>query len=290
MDRGVGGGSGAAAGGAGSGGGAGDGPHGGPEYRIDLLARAAGTTVRNVRAYQDRGLLPPPRRTGRVGVYSGAHLARLRLIGSLLDRGYTLGNIAELLAAWERGQDVGAVLGLEAALGSPAAGGGDSIVDLDALASAFGPYAADAVDDAVSIGVLEEVGHGRFRVTDPLVLDVGRLLVGAGVPLGSVLEAARALRAQVDLLAQLFVGLVEEHVVAPMGDPIPPARVRELAGLVSALRPLASEVVAAELALALEDEIRRRLGDYLARRVDQGRLAGDGGSASPCGTGRGPAE
>ena len=28
------------------------------EYRIDDLARAAGTTVRNVRAYQDRGLLP----------------------------------------------------------------------------------------------------------------------------------------------------------------------------------------------------------------------------------------
>ena len=30
------------------------------EYRIDDLARAAGTTARNVRAYQERGLLPPP--------------------------------------------------------------------------------------------------------------------------------------------------------------------------------------------------------------------------------------
>ena len=37
------------------------------EYTIDQLARAARTTVRNVRAYQDRGLIPPPERRGRTG-------------------------------------------------------------------------------------------------------------------------------------------------------------------------------------------------------------------------------
>ena len=46
------------------------------EYRIDDLARAAGTSVRNVRYYQDGGMLPPPRRQGRVALYSEAHLAR----------------------------------------------------------------------------------------------------------------------------------------------------------------------------------------------------------------------
>ncbi|MDT7598572.1 MAG: hypothetical protein QOK26_649, partial [Pseudonocardiales bacterium] len=40
------------------------------EYRIDELARFAGTTSRNVRAYQERGLLPPPRKEGRVGIYT----------------------------------------------------------------------------------------------------------------------------------------------------------------------------------------------------------------------------
>ena len=49
------------------------------DYRIDDLARAAGTTVRNVRAYQERGLLPPPRREGRVALYGDAHLARHRV-------------------------------------------------------------------------------------------------------------------------------------------------------------------------------------------------------------------
>ena len=40
------------------------------EYRIDELAAAAETSVRNVRVYQERGLLAPPRRVGRTGVYT----------------------------------------------------------------------------------------------------------------------------------------------------------------------------------------------------------------------------
>lgn len=259
----------------------------GPEYRIDELARAAGTTVRNVRAYQDRGLLLPPRRTGRAGVYSTAHLARLRLIGSLLERGYTLANIAELLGAWERGQDVGAVLGLEAALVTPAASAGGQVVDAAGLAAAFGPDATGLLDDALAIGILQPAGDRGYVVVDPFVLEVGRLLVSAGVPLAEVLAAAKALRSHVEALARLFVGLVETHVVEPMGAPMPPEGVRALASLVASLRPLASEVVAAELGLAMDGEIRRRLGDYLARRA--GQVAGEPGtSGSPPGeAGRG---
>ena len=44
------------------------------EYRIDELAQQAGTTVRNVRAYQERGLLSPPRRQGRAGLFDDGHL------------------------------------------------------------------------------------------------------------------------------------------------------------------------------------------------------------------------
>ena len=72
------------------------------EYRIGELARAAGITVRTLRYYQERKLLPPPRRKGRTGWYSRAHLNRLRVIGQLLERGHTLGGIGELLLAWSR--------------------------------------------------------------------------------------------------------------------------------------------------------------------------------------------
>src|SRR5690348_8532613 len=64
---------------------------------IDALAQAAGTTTRNVRAYQTRGLLPAPLVVGRVGYYGDAHLERLRLIANLQERGYSLAAIADLL-------------------------------------------------------------------------------------------------------------------------------------------------------------------------------------------------
>src|SRR3954469_4977870 len=62
----------------------------GIELTIDQLAAAAGMTVRNVRAYAGRGLLPPPRLQGRTGYYSSQHLNRLVLGRGLLARGYTL--------------------------------------------------------------------------------------------------------------------------------------------------------------------------------------------------------
>ena len=40
------------------------------EYRIDELARLAGTTTRNIRVYRDRGLLHPPLRVGRIALFN----------------------------------------------------------------------------------------------------------------------------------------------------------------------------------------------------------------------------
>ena len=53
---------------------------------IDELARAAGTTSRNVRAHQSRGLLPPPEIRGRIGYYDQDHVTRLKLIAHLQQR------------------------------------------------------------------------------------------------------------------------------------------------------------------------------------------------------------
>ncbi|HJR19703.1 MAG TPA: MerR family transcriptional regulator, partial [Actinomycetota bacterium] len=119
-------------------------------YRVDELARVAGTTVRNLRAYQDRGLLPPPRREGRVGIYSDAHLARLRLIGQLLERGYTLANIGELIEALERGHEVGDLLGLGEALTGPWSDEVPDYITPEELLAMFGDQArAELLDDAI---------------------------------------------------------------------------------------------------------------------------------------------
>src|SRR6202046_2061279 len=94
-------------------------PHGAlgsGEYRIEDLARLAGTTTRNIRVYRDRGLLHPPLRVGRIALFNDTHLTRLRLITSLLDRGYNIAHVHEMLSAWEQGKNLGDMLGLESAI------------------------------------------------------------------------------------------------------------------------------------------------------------------------------
>ena len=240
------------------------------EYRIDELARAAGTTVRNVRAYQDRGLLPPPRRQGRVGLYSEIHLARLRLLGQLLERGYTTANIRELLVAWESGQNVADLLGLEAALAAPWSDERPSAMSAAELAAMFGddPPAPAGVERALELGILETDGPG-FVVRKPRVLRAGAELVGAGVPLAAALELGARLQRDIERIAEGFVELVDSYVFEPVGDPIPPGDVRRLTEIVRRLRPLAGEVVAAELAGAME----RLVGEQLRARLDR-MLAG----------------
>src|ERR671937_2116632 len=69
------------------------------EMTIDELARETGMTVRNIRAHQSRGLLPPPEVRGRTGYYGGEHLARIELIRELQAEGFNLEAIKRLIAA-----------------------------------------------------------------------------------------------------------------------------------------------------------------------------------------------
>ena len=67
------------------------------ELTIDQLAQRSGITVRTIRFYAGRGLLPPPRLRGRTGLYGPDHLARLELVGELSALGFTLAAIESYL-------------------------------------------------------------------------------------------------------------------------------------------------------------------------------------------------
>jgi DNA-binding transcriptional MerR regulator len=240
-------------------------------YRIDELARLAGTTVRNIRAYQDRGLVPPPRRVGRVGLYSDAHLARLRLIGQLLGRGYSLGNIAELLTAWEGGQELGSLLGLEAALTEPWSQRSPVPVSVRELGELFGATSEAEAEGVLAVAIAE--GFVRrdadgYVLDHPQLLRVGAELVAAGVPVEAVLERRRLLREELDVVASGFVELVAAHVFEPLGERIPASEVPRLAELVRRLRPLAGEAVSVELAEAMDRHVQERLSAWMTRMLD----------------------
>jgi DNA-binding transcriptional MerR regulator len=150
-----------------------------PEWSVDDLAGLAGLPVRTIREYQTIGLLPPPRKRGRVGLYSRAHLARLQLIGRLQDRGYSLAGISDLLRSWSDGADLGEVLGL-----AP-----DQLVHIDEpgvaatvaqLAAAVPGLVPDRLGDLLAAGVLESCGAGRYRIPSPSLLQLAADTLAAG--------------------------------------------------------------------------------------------------------------
>ncbi|GAA1999961.1 MerR family transcriptional regulator [Nocardiopsis rhodophaea] len=236
------------------------------DYRIDELARLAETTVRNVRVYQDRGLLPPPRKEGRVGIYTEAHLARLRLIGQLLKRGYTFANISELVSVWERGGDLNDILGFESAVGDPWSDEIPTYITVAELSELFnGEITPPNIARALRLGLLEREGI-RFRVPSPRLLNAGAELVAAGMHVSTVLDIAERLWGRVDVAASELVHTVAEHILAqhaPEGI-LAGSDVAEAADLVRRLRPLAQSAVDAMLAKSMARHLSDAMGEHFA--------------------------
>ncbi|MFE6665807.1 MerR family transcriptional regulator [Streptomyces sp. NPDC057697] len=215
---------------------------------MEELAKEAGIPVRTVRFYRERGLISPPRREGRIAWYDDHHLARLRTITGLLERGHTLTGIADLARTFESGRDVAEVLGL----GEPTE---ETPVRLtpEQLADYFeGETSAENLAAALDLGYLATDGDEIVHISRRL-LEVSSELVREGVPLATVLSAGRRVREHADALAELFVGVLENH----SDDPEPPQ-----------LRPLARAVVDAELSMALDRRLRREHTDEPPRNPD----------------------
>lgn len=238
------------------------------EYRIDDLARTAGVSVRNVRVYQEKGLLPPPRREGRAAWYGDRHLARLTLISRMLERGYTFATIDELLTAAQDGLRVQDLLGPT----SPTRRGpwgrlrSAARVSLAELRKLFGEDpTADSIRRSARLGALAEAAEseGGFEVIHPQLLEAAAELTEVGVPLDDLLELAERVQADMADIARRFVSIVADHYLgAPGGERnvAPDAgEVAEIADLIARLRPRANQVMQMLLAESMDAEIARAL-------------------------------
>ncbi|MCF3136135.1 MerR family transcriptional regulator [Streptomyces olivochromogenes] len=205
---------------------------------MEELARLAGITVRTLRFYRERKLIPPPRREGRIAWYDDHHLARLRTISALLERGHTLSGIAELAEALDQGRDVADLLGV----GAPTEEEPVRLTPEELAARFEGEVTPENLGAAMELGYLGTDGDEIVHISRRL-LDVSSTLVREGIPLAEVLAAAGRVREHADALAELFTELVLRH--GPEED-------------LQRLRPLAAGVVAAELSLALDRRLRKR--------------------------------
>lgn len=230
---------------------------------IDELSRRSGTTSRNIRAYQERGLLPPPTVIGRVGYYSEGHLARLKHIAELSDRGFSLASIRELFRAWEHGYGLDEVLGFEEALAAPWETEGSVRLTLRDIEDRFG---GDVVsrERAVKLGLLVPDGDG-FRVPSPRLLDAGIELIAAGVPLERVLDEAARLKADLERIAGRFVAMYLDHVWRPFDEAgRPPDQLPRITEVLKRIRPIGHMAVGPLLAQAMEAKVAEVSAQTLA--------------------------
>ncbi len=239
------------------------------EWPIDEVARLAGTTVRNVRLYHERGLLPPPRREGRRAWYGPEHLRRLQLVISMLARGYPTAAIRELIEAWEDRKSVAHVLGFEEALAEPCVTVEPRRLTADEVVALFPGADAGAFQRAVELEILLPDGDA-FLVPNPELFDAGAELVAHGVPLEVVLDTAAEIRAATDHLAGVFVALFNDHVWQPFVEAgMPPEDLPRITEFLSRDRAVAVAVVGPALALAMQ----RRKSEAAANPLPPARPA-----------------
>jgi DNA-binding transcriptional MerR regulator len=245
------------------------------EYRVDDLARRAGVSVRNVRVYQDRGLLPPPRREGRTGWYNEAHLARLALIGRMLDRGYTFATISELLTAAQSGLRVEEVLSTDVRTASPLHESRQ--IAADELHEMFDGKLDEAdLERGVELGLTARDGDG-YRVDNPVLLDAALILHRAGIPLSHTLDQTEGVKQDLDDVARRFVALITDKFMREGQDPFDTdARtVGDIAEVVGELRPLTHRVVAVLFREAMDRRITSTMEEILAQYGDNPGSATD---------------
>ncbi|MDO3646279.1 MerR family transcriptional regulator [Nocardia mangyaensis] len=254
------------------------------EYRIDDLARAAGTTTRNVRSYQERGLLPvPTTRSGRALIYDDSHLERLKLIDALLQRGFTTAHISDFITSWETGKDLIDVLGLPRSATTDRETASLE-VPLELVESFLG---AEAIDPAM-LARLSELGLLRVRgdtveFTDPQLLETFADLHGYRFDLRRLADLQAVVKHHLDDIAHQMFTVTRDHLVELHGEgwlPTTDAEIAETTTMINHLRDVAVAAVQHTLVQALDRALTQDLSEYLAE-TSEAHSSARRGKATP---------
>jgi DNA-binding transcriptional MerR regulator len=250
-------------------------PHGveaSGEYRIEELARLGGTTTRNIRVYRDRGLLHPPLRVGRIALFNDTHLTRLRLITSMLDRGYNIAHVHEMLSAWEQGKNLGDMLGLESAIaGSWATERPERMPPADAKRLVDDDSAFERL---VGNGVIRLDGEGGANATilRPKLIEAFNEIRQYGISMDKLVDIHEQVLPHIDEISGILVRAGVDHVadrIKPGASLPPDTEVAELITMLIRFRTQAVSAVSATLAFSIESTIESVVGAMLAEFIEK---------------------
>ncbi len=229
------------------------------EMTIRELAERTGMTVRNIRAHQTRGLLPPPLVRGRTGYYNEEHAARIALTREMQADGLNLEAIRRVLESGDGAATE--IFDFTRALRAPFEDEAPEIVEAEELASVWGTGGAldpDLMRRAEKLGILRALPDGRIEVISPRLERAAVALAELGVGPEGALSTAEKLRRHADGVARAFVDLFVKEVWQPFDRAGRPEadwpKVREA---LDRMRPLASDALLAVFQIAMGEAVEK---------------------------------
>jgi DNA-binding transcriptional MerR regulator len=244
-----------------------DGPDG--KMTIGELARRTGMTIRNIRAHQTRGLLPPPEVHGRTGYYNEDHVARIELTREMQAEGLNLEAIRRVLESSEGSSRE--MVDFARAVRAPFEDETPEIFDVDELAAAWGVETFDPklLARVEELGVLRQLPDGKVEVISPRLQRAGAALIELGVSPQAAVEIAEELRDRAEAIARTFVELFVREIWEPFDKAGRPdedwAKVREA---LDKMRPLASDALLAMFQVTM-GESTEKAGERTLRQAGE---------------------
>jgi DNA-binding transcriptional MerR regulator len=225
---------------------------------IGELARRTGMTIRNIRAHQTRGLLPPPEVHGRTGYYNQDHVARIELTREMQAEGLNLEAIRRVLESSEGSSQE--IVDFARALRAPFEDETPEIFSEEELASAWGVerFDAELLKRAEKLGILRQLPGGEIEVISPSLQRAGTALVELGVSPQAAVDTAQSLRRCSEAVARTFVELFVKEIWEPFDKAGRPEqdwpKVREA---LDRMRPLASDALLAMFQITMGESTEK---------------------------------
>jgi DNA-binding transcriptional MerR regulator len=235
---------------------------------IGELARRTGMTVRNIRAHQTRGLLPPPEVQGRTGYYNEDHVARIELTREMQAEGLNLEAIRRVLDHTGSSQEI---VDFARAVRAPFEDEVPEIFDAAELAVSWKVEKVDPklLRRAEELGILRELPGGKIEAISPRLQRAGAEMVELGVSPEAGLALARKLHEQAEGAALAYVDLFVKEIWEPFDRAGRPEedwpKVREA---LERLRPLASDALLAMFQLTMGEATEKAAERTLQREAE----------------------
>lgn len=180
------------------------------EMTIDQLAQRVSMSSRNIREWQRQGLLPPPTRRGRIGVYSEEHVARIRRVQQLHSEGFPLDLIRRMIDTGTGSE--ADIRQLAAEMLVPFSTAGPVTVTSAELDNRLG---VGAVAHLAKLGLIGDNQDDPVSVHDAETLDLIEGVVGVGISLSSLVTVLVDVRAHQRSIADVVLRSYAEDVWEP---------------------------------------------------------------------------